>query len=329
MCIPEEDGSMRLTVDALNKQKYDITKEFVVNSDLCDEPRMLERIVIANYILGRDTLKIVSTKRISSLHVEEVRRMVRRLIGLGIIEESPKQIILQCSIDPSKFSIETLMRRLSVIVSTMHEEAMQALLTSDRELAKDTIRREDEANMIYWLITRLLLSAQRSVNIAKKIGLKEPLQIPDNRLISKYLETIADYAENMAKRILEFLRYKKKVATSTIERIYQLGELAHTIFQSAVDCVFTGDMKIANSVLEMRQVIDLKEEKLRRRLPNIPYLGAIALCITRIAESGAGIAVIALDRALEKPSELCRCSTAKLDQAETVFSEIRSKLKHQ
>jgi len=47
-----------------------------------------------------------------------------------------------------------------------------------------------------------------------------------------------------------------------------------------------------------------------RQLPDIPHLGAIVLCITRIAESGASIAVIALDRALEKPNEfVCTLNT--------------------
>ncbi len=62
-------------------------------------------------------------------------------------------------------------------------------------------------------------------------------------------------------------------------------------------------MKIANSVLEMRQVVDMEEEKLMRELPDVPHLGAVALLNARIAESGAGIAVIALDRALEKPCD--------------------------
>jgi len=286
--------------------------EFIVNCDSCEEPRVSERIVIGNYILGRDTLKIVSSKRIPSTHVEEVRNIVKRLLGLGIIEESPRHITLQCSIDPAKFQIETLLRRLSTIVSTMHEEAMQALSCFDPELARDTIRREDEANMMYWLITRLLLSAQRSKDIAKKIGLQDPSQILDYRMISKYLETIADCAENMAKRAIELEKYKKSIGSETIAKLSQLGELAHTIFQKAMDCFFSGDTKIANSVLEMRQVVDLEEDKLMKELPNVPHVGAIALLNTRIAESGAGIAVIALDRALEKPNDVHEHSISDL-----------------
>ncbi len=305
---PERDGSLKLTLHPLTEDKSETEKEFVINSESCNEPRMLARTVIGNYVLGRDIIKIVSSNRIQSGNVEEVRSIARRLIGLGIIEESPNQIVLQCSIDPTNFQINQLIQRLSVIVSTMHQEAMQALINFDPELAKAAISREDEANMIYWLITRLLLSAQRSKNIADKIGLKEPLQIPDNRMISKYLETIADYAENIAKRAIELQKYKAQIRSETMEKLSQLGELAHSIFQNAMNCVISGDMKIANSTLEMRNVVDIEEEKLMLGLPDIPHLGAVALAITRIAESGAGIAVIALDRALEKPNDLCEHS---------------------
>lgn len=163
--------------------------------------------------------------------------------------------------------------------------------------------------MMYWLITRLLLSALRSKDMAKKIGLQEPSQILDNRMISKYLETIADCAENIAKRVVELEKHRKSIKSETITKLSQLGELSHTIFQKAMDCIFSGDIKLANSVLEMRQVADMEEEKLMRDLPDVPHLGAVALLNARIAESGAGIAVIALDRALEKPSDLCRHST--------------------
>ncbi len=305
---PERDGSLKLTLHPLTEDKSETEKEFVINSESCNEPRMLARTVIGNYVLGRDIIKIVSSNRIQSGNVEEVRSIARRLIGLGIIEESPNQIVLQCSIDPTNFQINQLIQRLSVIVSTMHQEAMQALINFDPELAKTAISREDEANMIYWLITRLLLSAQQSKNVADKIGLKEPLQIPDNRMISKYLETIADYAENIAKRAIELQKYKAQIRSETMEKLSQLGELAHSIFQNAMNCVISGDMKIANSTLEMRNVVDIEEEKLMLGLPDIPHLGAVALAITRIAESGAGIAVIALDRALEKPNDLCKHS---------------------
>jgi len=305
LLLSEHDGSLKLIPSALAETKLAIDREFILNPELCDERGMLERVIIGNYILGRESLKVLSSKRIRSEHVEEIRSIAKRLIGMGIVEESANHITLQCSIDSSKLQIDTLMRQLSVIVSTMYEETIQALTDLNQELARDAIRREDEVNMMYWLITRLLLSAQLSRDNTYKIGLKEPLQIPDNRMISKYLETIADCSEKIAQRVIALQKYKTKIGKDMIDRLTQLGDLAHSIFQKAMECLSTGDIKIANGVLEMRKALDLEEEKLMRQLPDVPHLGAVVLGITRIAESGAGIAVIALDRALEKPNDFC------------------------
>jgi len=307
---PERDGSLRLMPGPPVEREVK-AEDIVVNSDLCDEPRMLERVIVGNYVLGCDTLRVVSSKRIRSEHVEEVRRISRRLIGLSIIEETPNQIVLQCSIDPAKFQIDMLMRRLSIIVSTMHNESMQALVNFDMNLAEDTIRREEEADMIYWLALRLLLSAHRVQVVAEKIGLKEPSQVPGNRLILKNLETIADCAEDIAKRIILLRKLKISVGKEATERLSQLGGLAHATFEKAMECLFTGDIKIANSILEMKEAVDEEEERLITELSASPlsagpHLRHITSCLTRIAESGADIAAIAINRALAKPSDLCK-----------------------
>jgi len=90
-----------------------------------------------------------------------------------------------------------------------------------------------------------------------------------------------------------------------IERIFNISELTHTVFQKAVKCFFTGDMEIANSVLEMRKAIKAEDETLMKELPEVPHLRCITIGLTRIADSGADIAVVAINRALEKPSKMC------------------------
>lgn len=300
--LPERNGSLKLMPSALVEHKAEV-EEFVINSDVCNEPNMLERIIVGSYILGRDVIKIVSSKRIRSTHVEEVRRILRRLIGLGIIEETPNQITIQCSIDPTKFKIDILMRRLCVIASTIHNEAIQALVEFDPELAKDAIRREDEADMVYWLATRLLLSAQRSRAIAEKIGLEEPLQILGFGMILKYLELIADYAENIARTAIELEGYKDRIGKQVMQRISHVSELVNNLFQKAMECVFTADVIIANSLLEIRNTVEEEEERLMRELPEIPHLRATALNLRMMADNGAGIAAIAINRALEKRSK--------------------------
>jgi len=305
MLFPEKDGSLRLIPSSMVERKTK-TEEYVINSDLCSEPGMLERLIVGNYTLGRDAFRVVSSTRISREHVDEVRKIARRLMGLGIVQETPERIDLQCSIDPTRFKIDMLMRRLSVIASTINIEAMQALTESNKELAEDAIRREDEADMMYWLAIRLLLSAQRDRTISEKIGLEEPSQILYYALITRYLELIADHSENIARRAIEFQTHsKEKTSKHTMNRINNIAELTHNVFLKAMDCLFSGDIQVANNVLEITKVMRSEHERLMKELPELPILRTVLLELARIADNGAGIAVIAINRALEKASKIC------------------------
>jgi phosphate uptake regulator len=299
--VPEKDGTLRI-VPSQVAQKEEV-KEYIINADACGEQGILERIIVGSYILGRDVIKIAASDRIEKPHVDEIRRIVRKLIGLGILEETSKNILLQCSIDPTKFKFDMLMRRLSLIASTILSEAMQALLENNESLAYEAIDREDEADTIYYLAVRLLLSAQTKPDIAEQIGITNILYIPASRLILQYLELMADYAEDIAKKIIDFGIYRDKITQEVVEAICNLGEFSQTIFQKAVDSVFNGDFKVANQVIEMEKLLETQSERLMREMPEIPFLSAIVSFLAKIADVGASIANIAINRALENPSK--------------------------
>lgn len=305
MILTEKDGSLKVIPSSMMKHRIQ-TEEYVINSDLCNDPGMLERLIVGNYILGRDMLRIISSTRIRRTHIDEVRNITHRLMGLGIVQETPVQIDLQCSIDPTRFKIDMLLRRLSVIASTIHTEAMQALMEADKDLADDAIRREDEADMMYWLSLRLLLSAQRDRIIADKIGLEDAPQILGYTLITRYLELIADRAEYIARLAVELqTKGKEKISKQMIDRIANMGELAHNVFLRAMDCVFSGNIEVANNLLEMTRVIRREHERLLKDIPEFPHLRTVVMELNRIADHGSSIAVIAINKALEKPSKIC------------------------
>ncbi len=303
--VPENDGSLKVFPSDLVKSKEEV-EEYICNADLCDDPKMLERVIVGSYILGRDLFSMISSERIRSEHAEEIRRVVPKLIGLGIVEETPDRITIQCSVDPRKFHLDMLLRRLSIISSTIVKEAIQALVESDDSLAKDAIDREDEADMMCLLAMRLLISAQRKREVAEEIGLKDPLHILYFGLMLRYLELIADYAEEIARRVIALLqKYKGRLPRWVVERIGNLNDLAHDLVLKAVDAFFIGDIKIANSLLEMLTFIELERDRLMQELPEIPHLRGILWDINRIADNGAGIALIAINNTLEKKTKIC------------------------
>lgn len=302
--IPEKDSTLKIVPSQLLQKEE--AEEYIINADVCNEPRILERIIIGSYILGRDVIRVVSSRRIRKEHVDEVRGIIRKLIGLGILEETPKSILLQCAIDPAKFKFDLLFRRLSLIASTILSEAMQALAERNNSLAGEAINREDEADTIYYLAVRLLLSAQMNPDIAEKTGMEEVLgrrAIPATRLMLQNLESIADHSEGIAKKVIMLEDYRDRLSADFVRKICHLGELTQTIFDKAVDCVFTKDIKISNGLLEMRKAFETESEELMRELPEIPYLRAIVSTLSDITDKAATFAHLAMNMALEEPSE--------------------------
>src|SRR2546425_5501197 len=105
----ESDGGITV-YPGLTRERENL--RYVINADLCDSPNLLTRIITANYLTGHDTVQIISKKELSQRHLEEVRAVSRRLTGLGIVERSLKSVTLQSFVDPTKFPIYGLMRRL-------------------------------------------------------------------------------------------------------------------------------------------------------------------------------------------------------------------------
>ncbi len=303
--MTETDGSLRLMPSDFLKQKQGV-EEYICNSDLCNDPKMLERIIVGSYILGRDIFTIISSNRIRSEHIEEIRGVMSKLIGLGIVEETPDRITLQCSVDPRKFHLDMLLRRLSIIALTIVKEAVQALVDSDESLAEDAVKREDESDMMFLLAMRLLISAQRRRDVADEIGLENPLHILYYGLILRYLELIADYAEEIARRVIELIRkHRDELPRNAIERISNLNDLAHDIVVKSVDSFFIGDIKIANSLLDMLAFVELERDRLIQELPEAPHVRSILWNITRIADNGASIALKAINKTLERKTDIC------------------------
>ncbi|MCX8177617.1 MAG: phosphate uptake regulator PhoU [Candidatus Bathyarchaeota archaeon] len=299
--MQERDGTLKIMPGHVARREE--AEEHIINADACNEKGMLERIIVGSYILGRDVIKIISSKRIEKSYVEEVRGIVQKLIGLGILEETQNSILLQCSIDPTKFKLDMLMRRLAIIASTMLSEVTQALVEGNKELANEAMRREEEADKIYYLSVRLLLLAQLKPEVAENVGATDIIFIPATRLILQFLEMIADYCEDLAKKVLAFTTYRNKVSDETIKDIAHLGDLTQAIFQKAVDCLFSRDLKIANGILEMHKLLYEKVDRLMTELPEIPYLRAMISSLNKIADLGASIAEIAINRSLEKPGK--------------------------
>ena len=304
----ESDSALRLTTEP-GKTENDV--EYVVNVDRCDNTKVLARVIVGNYVLGRSLIRVESNRRLMREQIESIREVTHRLLGIGIIEESDRHLLLQCSIDPKKFPLETVVRRLYVLTSIMFRETLDSIVDGDLELAKDAITREYEADTIYWLLARLLASAQQSRAVADSIGIEDPMDIVQHSIIAWYLEMIGDRVTHIASNVIQ-LQDVREVADSTlIERLNQIGVIAFNMFDKAVSSIFDGNLTIASDAVDMYDTIEREESTLMKRFHNgsSPELAAIiseiAWDFKIIAEHSSAIAEIAIDIVLKGENEYC------------------------
>ncbi len=297
--------------------------EFFVDADLCDEPGMLERVIVGNYVLGREKVTIRSARRLRSEHLDEVRSAMGRLMGLGILDETPSRVVLHCSIDPTNYPVEALIKRLYNLGATMLSESLQALETSDASLAEDAMKREDDADMMYWLILRLLLSAQLDDSLVERLGIRTRLEIAGYRAIARDLEIAADHAHEIAVHVRGVLRDEVEIPNSIVGAFGGLADLIGQTFALALGALLSRDLKQANAALSLSNDLKKREQEVvksllreargqRSKEPSflLPVSG-ILRGMAQIGSYGRSIALIAYNRYLEKPSNLCRPASAQ------------------
>jgi len=315
--LVEEGEALKVLPSQEAARKRSIT-EFIVDADLCDEPGMLERVIVGNYVLGREKITVQSGRRLRSEHLDEVRGAMRRLMGIGILDETPSQVVLHCSVDPTNYPIEALVKRLYNLGATMLSEALEALETSDVSLAEDAMKREDDADMMYWLILRLLLSAQIDDALVERLGIRSRLEIAGYRAIARDLEIAADHAHEIAVHVRGVLKDEIEIPSSIIAAFAGLADLIGQTFALALGALLSRDLKQANEALSLSNNLEKREQEVvksllresrgqRTKEPSflLPVSG-ILRGMAQIGGYGRSVALIAYNRYLEKPSNLCR-----------------------
>jgi len=304
----ENDGALRVAPERTSMKDENV---YVVDVDKCDNAKILARVIVGNYVLGRSIIRVQSDRRLMREQIESIREVTQRLLGIGIIEESDKHILLQCSVDPKQFPLNTVMKRLYVITSIMFKESMDAIMDRDMELAKDAITREYEADTIFWLLARLLASAQQSRVVADSIGIVESMEIVEQNTVAWSLEMIGDRLYSLANKIVEMEEYRDNSHEPLIDRLGQVGHVCFTMFDKAMKSMIDKDMKIASDAVDLFDAVQIESEKLLLKFQKeadtklATIVNEIAWDLRMIAEQSIAIAEISIDHVLQGENEIC------------------------
>ena len=123
MVKEEADGTLRVipTVRTAKMIKASI-KVDMVNSE-----ELLSRLVVGCYMLGYDAIELTSKTKISRSYLAQINTTLRSLRGIEIVQSSETRLLAQSFMDPTKFPVDSLIKRLQLLVSKSLEHSIEAL----------------------------------------------------------------------------------------------------------------------------------------------------------------------------------------------------------
>jgi len=297
--ITRQDGSLILTPKEVAKPATQPTEATITISS-GEDPETIVRAIISLYLVGYNSIIIKAREdRISTMQRNLIKELTRKkLVGTEIVSETSNEIRLQVLVSYPELSVENALRRMCIIATSMHNDAMQALKNMDRELAKEVIQLDDEVDRFSFYIIRQLKLAVQNVKIIRDIGLSSPRDCLGYRVIVKFVERMADHAARIAKNVLSL---EEKPSESVLQTLYEMSTFAQNLFEDAIKALFKKDYALADQVISKTKAIVALEEKALKEIQSktkqadISSIRMITESIRRIAEYASDIAEIVLN----------------------------------
>jgi phosphate uptake regulator len=213
-----------------------------------DEPKEhLTRKLIGAYLAGFDVIEVRSKGRLDIELKRAVKEISRMVIGPEVIEETSNTIVLHDLSDPVELPQEKCVRRMHLIVNSMHRDAILALQTSDENLAKDVIYRDPDVDRLYWMASKQYNLILKDRRLAERIGV-DVFEGMSLMLVARGIERIGDHAEKIARNALVAMREGKPFGD--IDKIVAHSDASLAVLDAAIQSLFKKNIDSANAAID-------------------------------------------------------------------------------
>ncbi|KQC03203.1 MAG: PhoU family transcriptional regulator [Methanoculleus sp. SDB] len=241
----QADGTLLITPN-ISSEPVSRMKDFEISSST-DETFLLRNLISA-YIAGYTTIRIRARARLPPFAVLLVRDFTNMAIGQEVVEETETAIVIKDLLNPAEMPFESTIRRMSVIVRGMQEDAAGALETHDTGLADSVISRDTEVDRLHWLIARQNNLLVTDPNLARRMGITIR-QAQHYFMVSRIIERIGDHATRIA-RNTELLT-GNSIDPSFVREISTTNSASLDLFRRSMNVFFEGDIPAANDTITL------------------------------------------------------------------------------
>jgi phosphate uptake regulator len=200
--------------------------------------------VYGGYLLGYDMIRIKASLQLSFEDADRIKKAMRKLVGLEIVDEDGFHISAQFLLDADTLDAEKILRRMSAIVAGMYRDMLEAIrLKQNSNIRKVISGRDDEVDRQYFLLVRLIRSAMMDQKLAGKLNLSN-IDILDYRIAANLLESAGDYIVDLA-NTMDLSRIK------AVNEIVEAGVLVEKMHEKSVAAFVNKNRAESNGVVKM------------------------------------------------------------------------------
>jgi phosphate uptake regulator len=200
--------------------------------------------VYGGYLLGYDMIRIKASLQLSFEDADRIKKAMRKLVGLEIVDEDGFHISAQFLLDADTLDAEKILRRMSAIVAGMYRDMLEAIrLKQNSSIRKVISGRDDEVDRQYFLLVRLIRSAMMDQKLAGKLNLSN-IDILDYRIAANLLESAGDYIVDLTNAI-DLSRLK------AVDEIVEAGVLVEKMHEKSVAAFVNKNRSESNGVVKI------------------------------------------------------------------------------
>jgi len=231
----------KLTIGPYAKQERSFT-----SATLFPSPT-LEREIEEKYLLGYDLIQIESKDTLHSEVRDKAKAILKKLVGLEIVEEDAHKIVIQCLIEPSLLEPQRIIRRLHLITKAMQQDAITAFITCDSKLATTVVERDEEVNRLYFLLVRIVRAALTDLTTAERFHVRS-VDCLDYRILASLIEHFGDYSAFIAANIP-----KEELPKGLTRNLERIGEATNSMYTRSVEAVLSRNLELVSEVANLHQ----------------------------------------------------------------------------
>ena len=292
----EEGGLLTIVPPGLTVEKK--LDDAIIKVSSKDGTEMIARKIVSAYLAGYNSIHIkANEQQLSAKQRHDMKIFVRSmLVGTEIVTDASSQLTLQVLLSYPELTIQSALRRMSIITTSMHKDAVSSLKMRDKLLAKEVISTDNEVDRFNLYVIRLLKTAIQSPQLTKEIGLLNGQDCLGYRLVTKSVERTADHAVNIAENVLAL---KNDLSNDIAEKIEKMSTIAIKMFDTAIQSLFRQDYNAAESIIEsIKDIVTLEREAVvssQIDIEDAANLRLIIESVRRTAEYASDIAETVLN----------------------------------